>query len=93
MVAGCFGCGTRRASHFGRAPVIYDMEWAYALWGYLMHAPEDLVEYRKTLFRGAAEHYWDQRQIADAVKPESLTLTPAQVREKVAVSWRDLLVV
>jgi hypothetical protein len=91
-VAGCFVCGCRRAALFGRAPVIYDMEWAYGLWGYLGQAPEDLVAWRQPLFRGAAEHYWDQRKIVDAVRPETLKLTPAQVRERVA-GWKDLLIV
>jgi hypothetical protein len=91
-VAGCFGCGSRRAAHLGRAPVIYDMQWAYGLWGFLGGAPPDLITWRKPLFRGAAEHYWDQRQIADAVRPETLTLTPAQVLEGIE-SWRELLIV
>jgi hypothetical protein len=52
-LAGCFACGTRRAASFGRAPVIYDMEWAYTLWGYLAQAPAELVALRVPLFRGA----------------------------------------
>jgi hypothetical protein len=92
VVSGCFGCGSRRAAHFGRAPVIYDMEWAYGLWGYLDPAPADLVEHRRGLFQGAAEHYWDQRRIADSVRAETLVLTPGQVRAAIA-SWRDLLLV
>jgi hypothetical protein len=91
-VAGCFVCGCRRAAQFGRAPVIYDMEWAYGLWGYLGQAPEDLVAWRQPLFRGAAQHYWDQRKIVDAVRPETLKLTPAQVRDRVA-GWKELLIV
>jgi hypothetical protein len=91
---GGFLCGTRRAAEFGRAPVIYDMDWAYTLWGYLGDAPEDLVAWRVPLFRGAAEAYWAQRQIVDAVRPETLRLTPAQVRERVGSgSWQDLLIV
>jgi len=92
VIAGCFACGCRRAAHFGRAPVIYDMEWAYGLWGYLDPAPADVVAWRRSLFRGVAEHYWDQRGIVDAVRPETLALTPAQARERPA-SWRELLFV
>lgn len=91
-VAGGFACGSRRASFFGRAPVVFDMEWAYGLWGFLGGAPEDLVAWRKPLFRGAAEHYWDQREIVDAVRVETLQLTPAQVRERIG-NWKELLIV
>jgi hypothetical protein len=91
-VAGCFGCGARRASGFGRAPVIHDMEWAYLLWGFLGGAPDDLVAWRAGLFRGAAEHYWDQRRIVDAVRPETLRLTPAKGRERLP-QWKELLIV
>jgi len=91
-VAGCFGCGARRSAYFGRAPVIHDMEWAYGLWGYLGGAPDDLVAWRADMFRGAAEHYWDQRRIVDAVRTETLRLTPAQVRQRLD-SWKELLIV
>jgi hypothetical protein len=91
VVAGCFVCGSRRASFFGRAPVVYDMEWAFTLWGYLGGAPDDLVAWRADLFRGAGEDYWGQRRIADAVRPETLPLTPAAVRERLE-SWKELLI-
>jgi hypothetical protein len=68
------------------------MRWAYALWGYLGEAPEALVEWRKPLFQGAAHHYWDQRRIVDAVRPEALRLTPVEARERVS-AWRDRLIV
>jgi hypothetical protein len=89
-VAGCFACGTRRSSTFGRAPVIYDMEWAFTLWGYLGAAPDDLVATRIPLFRGASHHYWDQREIVDAVVESTLRLTPAQVRDQIG-AWRTLV--
>jgi hypothetical protein len=92
VISGCFACGGRRAAHFGRAPVIYDMEWAFGLWGYLGGAPDELVEWRKPLFRGAAEHYWDQREIVDAVKVEALKLTPAAARDNLS-RWKDYLIV
>jgi hypothetical protein len=90
-VAGGFACGSRRAAYFGRAPVIYDMEWAFLLWGFLGDPPDDLVAWRKKLFRGAAEHYWDQREIVDAVKVEALRLSPAQIRDRLG-HWKDLLI-
>jgi hypothetical protein len=92
VVAGCFACGARRAAAFGRAPTIHDMRWAYALWGYLGGAPEALVAWRRPLFQGAAHHYWDQRRIVDAVRPEALRLTPTEAREHVS-AWRDRLIV
>jgi hypothetical protein len=91
-VAGCFACGTRRAGSYGRAPVIYDMEWAYILWGYLGDAPADLVAARVPLFRGAAHHYDDQRAIVDAVAETTLRLTPAEVRAGLG-SWRSLVTI
>lgn len=93
VLAGCFACGAKRAAVVGRAPVIYDMEWGYALWGYLTEAPAGLVDVRVPLFRGAAHHYADQRAIVDAVAPEALTLTPAAVAERVRGGWESLFVV
>ena len=91
-ISGCLGVGLKRASLFGRAPVIYDFELAFTLWGFLGDAPRDLVELRKSLFAEAGHHYWDQRVIVDRVPESTLRLTPAQVRERVAGGWRELLV-
>jgi hypothetical protein len=92
VVVGGFACGCRRAASFGRAPVIHDMEWAFGLWGYLDEAPKELAEWRTPLFRGAAEHYWDQREIVDAVRVETLRRSPAEVRAALS-DWRSLLIV
>jgi hypothetical protein len=88
---GGFACGSRRSATFGRAPVIHDMEWAYTLWGYLGGAPQDLLDFRVPLFRGAGDDYWQQRRIADAVRPDALRLTPSQVRESLD-SWKELVI-
>ncbi len=93
VVAGCFACGAKRAAALRRAPVIYDMEWGYTLWGYLVEAPERLVDLRVPLFRGAAHHYADQRAIVDAIAPDALKLTPAAVAERVRGGWENLFVV
>jgi len=92
VLAGCFACGIRRAASFGRAPVIHDMEWAYGLWGYLAAAPDELVEMRMPLFRGAGHEYEQQRQVVDAVAEPALRLTPVQVKERVGADWRSFFV-
>jgi hypothetical protein len=89
-VAGCFATGAKRAASFGRAPVIFDMELAYILWGFLGGAPDELIAFRKPLFMGAAHEYWEQRQIVDRVKETTLRLTPAQVRDKLS-DWKSLI--
>ena len=90
-VTGCLGVGLRRAAKFGRAPVIYDFEFAYTLFGFLGEAPADLVEFRQPYFAEASHDYWDQRDIADLVREETLALSPDQVREQLG-QWRSLLV-
>lgn len=90
IVAG-FACAAKRASSFGRAPVIGDLEWAYTLWGALGDAPRELVSFRRRLFRGAAEDYWDQRGVVDRVRPEALRLTAAEVRARLN-DWSSMLI-
>jgi hypothetical protein len=90
VVAGCLGVATKRSSLFGRAPVIYDVELAFTLWGFLDKAPEYLAEFRRPLFEGSRHHYREQRQISDLVPEETLRLTPAQVRDRLP-QWREML--
>lgn len=89
-IAGCFTVGTKRSAIFGRAPVVYDFELAFTLWGFLGGAPADLVAARRPLFNACSHQYWDQRDIADACPEATLRLTPFQVRERLA-DWRTLL--
>ncbi len=89
-LAGCVAVALKRAAVFGRAPVAHDLELALRLWGYLGGAPDDLVQYRRRLFGGAAHHYWDQRAITDVVPEETLRLTPAKVAERLS-DWRQLV--
>ena len=89
-IAGCFAVGAKRASLFGRAPVIYDMAFAFTLWGFLPGAPADLAAYRKPLFQGASHHYWEQREIVDRVKEATFRLTPTQVQDRLA-DWKSLI--
>ena len=89
-VAGCFAVGAKRSALYGRAPVIFDFELAFTLWGFLGGAPQDLIEARRPLFSACSHHYWDQRDIADAVPESTLRLTPKEVRDRLP-SWRSLL--
>lgn len=90
VMAGCLGVGLARASLFGRAPMIHDLELAYGVWGFLDPPPADLVAFRKPLFAGASHHYWDQRHIVDVVPEPTLRLAPAEVRRRLG-EWRSLL--
>ena len=91
VVTGCLGVGLRRASMFGRAPVIFDLELAFTVWGYLGDAPPDLVEFRVPIIQGAAHDYWVQRHVVDRVAEATLRSTPAQVRARLT-EWRTLFV-
>lgn len=90
-LAGCLGVALARASLFGRAPIVHDLDLAFSLWGFLGDAPVELVDFRKPLFAGAAHHYWDQRAIVDRVPESTLRLTPAPVRSRLS-DWRTLLI-
>lgn len=88
--AGCLGVALRRAALFERAPVVYDLELAFTLWGFLGGAPEDLVAYRRPFFVGAAHHYRQRRAIAERVPEATLRLSPAQVGQRLG-EWRTLI--
>lgn len=90
-VAAALGIALRRASMFGRAPVIHDLDLAFTLLGYLGGAPADLVAFRTPAVQGAGHSYWVQRDVVDKVRSETLRMTPAQVRAKLA-EWRGLFV-
>jgi hypothetical protein len=89
VVEGASAVALKRASMFGRAPVIHDVELAFGLFGYLDDAPSDLVAWRRALLAGSARQYWDRRQVADTVPESTLKLTPADVRSRLH-EWRTL---
>lgn len=88
-VAGCVALAMRRASLFGRAPVVHDLDLAFGLFGFLGDAPADLAAWRKPAFRGAAHDYWIQRRVVDAVPESTLRMAPANVRGGQA-GWKAL---
>ena len=94
-IAGCVNIALRRASLFGRAPVIHDLTIAFTIWGWLdADPPSDLVSRRKELFEGVANtnhHYTEGRMIADLVPESTLRLDPAKAAEAYSGGkWREL---
>ena len=90
---GCSLIALRRAALFGRAPVVFDLDLALSMWGYLSDSPPaDLVAVRRELFAGVGNphHYKEGRAIADMVPESTLRMTPAAVASQMATSWRSL---
>lgn len=92
-VRGCLNIALRRASMFGRAPVIHDLTIAFTMWGFLdANPPADLVARRIELFEGVGHvhHYKEARAIVDLVPEATLRSTPAQIESRYPGSWREL---
>jgi hypothetical protein len=96
VMAGAAAIALRRASLFGRAPVIHDLTVALRVFGYLGDAgaaDAGLVDRRRPLFEGCADlhHYARLQALGDSVPEPVLRLTPQQVRERASADWRGLL--
>jgi hypothetical protein len=92
VIAGGVAIALRRASIFGRAPVIHDLRLAFELFGFLDEdADEELVAHRREVFEELANphHYFEVRHLAGAVPEATLRLTPDQVRARRS-EWRSL---
>jgi hypothetical protein len=92
-LAGAVAVGLKRASLYGRAPVVHDLTVALTIWGFLDVAPEELVELRRALFEEVwhPHRYAALRHLVDLVPDESLRTTPAQASEAHRRDWRSLL--
>ena len=92
-LAGAVGVALKRASLFGRAPVVHDLTIALNIWGFLGDAPKELVELRKPLFEEAwhPHHYAELRRLVDLVPEDALRMTPAEVAQVHRTRWRSLL--
>jgi hypothetical protein len=94
-ISGCVGIAMRRASLYGRAPVIHDLTIAFTIWGYLdAEPPGELVALRRAAFEGVghiAHHYAEARAIADGVPEATLRMTAADAQSAYPSRWRDLL--
>jgi hypothetical protein len=94
-VSGCTAVAMRRASLFGRAPVIHDLRLGFTIWGFLDPSPPaELVALRRPLFEGVANslhHYEERRALVDSVPETTLRMSPDQVRAAYPASWGQLL--
>lgn len=92
-VRGALNIALRRASLYGRAPVIHDVALAFTIWGFFdADPPADLVAARDDMFMGIGNvhHYAEGRAVADAVPESTLRLTPKQAAERYRADWRTL---
>lgn len=81
--------GSKRAGLVGRAPCTHDVAVAAGLFGYLGGAPDDLVAYRRPLFRSLSHSYEAQRDLIDAVPTGALALSPQAAAD--TASWKARL--
>jgi hypothetical protein len=72
----------RRAAGYGRAPSIYDVQLALALWGFLVDAPPELIAARHRAFASVSHDYVTQRALADSIPEASLRLSPAEAQAR-----------
>lgn len=80
----------RRAAHYGRAPVLHDVEVALEILGYTGDADPDFVEWRAHVVQGAHHAYFERRSLVDAIPIDVLRLAPSAVGEYVDESRRAL---
>ena len=88
--AGCTAVALKRASLFGRAPMVHDLTVAFTIWGFLAEADAELVRLRKPLFEevSSVHHYMERRKIADLVPQAVLKLSHQEIAKVAAQDWR-----
>ena len=93
VIAACVAVGLKRASLFGRAPIMDDLRAAAAVWGFDRPADDALVAERTKRFAEIANHhhYEERRAVADVVPDEVLTLDLDEIRQRAGDDWRSVL--
>jgi hypothetical protein len=92
-LAGACAVALKRASLFGRAPVLADLTVALTIWGFLGDASPDLIAFRQPRFAEVAHphHYAQLRRIVDMVRDDVLRRSPDDVAGAHRADWRSLL--
>jgi hypothetical protein len=92
VLVGILGVALKRASLYGRAPVIHDLTRALDVFGFRnANAPKDLVAFRTSLFEAAGHHYELQREIADVVPESTLSMGSSAFDIHHGKGWRSML--
>ena len=95
VLRGCVGVALRRASLYGRAPMVHDLRLALTAWGYLDPAPppEQVAERRKA-FEGVANvqhHYGELLALVDRMPESTLRMSHVEVAQAYPARWRELV--
>lgn len=92
VMAGAVEIAMKRASVFGRAPVVHDVEIALRVWGLLDESPPELVECRRCFEGLSNPHHWlELRRVVDMVPEQTLRMSPSEARAAHRADWRALL--
>ncbi len=94
VVVGASAIGLKRASLFGRAPVMHDLTVAFTIFGFLDDEPQgDLLELRRRVFEEvhSPHHYRKLRELADMVPAEVLHQPHDAILEQAKSDWTSVL--
>ena len=93
-IRGTVAIALRRASIYGRGPVVHDVMLALSIWGWLdANVPADLAKRRRELFEGVGNvihHYAEARDVADLVPDSTLRLDAESASRRMPGEWRAL---
>ncbi len=95
-VAGCVAIAMKRASLFGRAPVVHDLTPAFTVYGFFdEEPPAELAELRQGLFAEvkSSHHYAELRRLVDLVSEAALRCSPEAIAAEYLTGWRGNFVV
>lgn len=92
VIAGGVALAMKRASLFGRAPIIYDLEVAFKIYGFTNpDASADLIDKRESLFPEVhnSHHYLELRQIVDIVSADFIKRPHSEIYSDCDANWRS----
>ena len=93
-VAAVSAVALKRASLFGRAPVVHDVRAAIEILGFGANASSDLADWRRVAIEEAhhPHHYPKLRAIADAVPADVLRRPLDAIVADARADWRHVIV-